>query len=73
MNEYSLFITCIFRKTDFNWFDFFLNSNLYLKGNTPLHTAVHTTHTEIAKYLVASGADERKRNTSGLTPFQLAG
>jgi len=44
-----------------------------LIGNTPLHTAVHNTHMEIAKYLVASGANENARNLSGLTPFQLAG
>jgi len=44
-----------------------------MKGNTPLHTAVHNTHTEIAKYLVASGANERAKNSTGLTPFQLVG
>ena len=44
-----------------------------LLGNTPLHTAVHTTHTEIAKFLVASGANENKKNLTGLTPFQLVG
>ena len=44
---------------------------IFSLGNTPLHTAVHNGHTEIAKFLVASGADEFKRNLSGLTPFQL--
>jgi ankyrin repeat protein len=42
-----------------------------LIGNTPLHTAVHNGRTEIAQYLVSSGADPDKRNLSGLTPFQL--
>ena len=54
---------------------FFISFLIYtiFSGNTPLHTAVHNSHTEIAKYLVASGADEFKRNLSGLTPFQLVG
>ena len=49
------------------------NYRIILLGNTPLHTAVHTTHTEIAKFLVASGANENKKNLTGLTPFQLVG
>ena len=40
-------------------------------GNTPLHTAVHATFRNIANMLVQAGADERKKNLSGLTPFQL--
>ena len=40
-------------------------------GNTPLHTAVHNTHTEIAKMLVRKGANRKKKNLSGLTPYQL--
>ena len=46
-------------------------SKCSLSGNTPLHTAYHTTHNEIARLLIASGADENKTNTSGLRPAQL--
>jgi ankyrin repeat protein len=40
-------------------------------GNTPLHTAYHTTHSNIAQLLIASGANQNKANASGLTPAQL--
>jgi ankyrin repeat protein len=46
-------------------------SQIFFSGNTPLHTAYHTTHNDIAQLLIASGADQKKTNTSGLTPAQL--
>merc|ERR1712008_483345 len=42
-----------------------------LIGNTPLHTAFHNSRTEIAQYLIASGANENQKNKSGLTLFDL--
>jgi hypothetical protein len=46
-------------------------SQIFFSGNTPLHTAYHTTHNDIAQLLIASRADQKKTNTSGLTPAQL--
>ena len=60
------------------WVDRKLEHNTYqtfkfqdLIGNTPLHTAFHNSRTEIAQYLIASGANENQKNKSGLTPFDL--
>ena len=48
-------------------------STVSVLGNTPLHTAYHTTHEKIAKMLIRYGANAKKRNLSGLIPSQLRG
>ena len=40
-------------------------------GNTPLHTAYHTTHRNIANMLIELGANPNARNLSGLRPQDL--
>merc|ERR1712226_551239 len=42
-----------------------------LIGNTPLHTAYHTTHRNIANMLIGLGANPNARNLSGLRPQDL--
>ena len=78
MNTYTLFIWGIFwllvsaRIAFAIHFKINFTEELFkFSGNTPLHTAVHATFRNIANMLVQAGANERKKNLSGLTPFQL--
>ena len=47
------------------------NQYLLISGNTPLHTAYHTTHRDIANMLIKLGANPNARNLSGLRPQDL--
>ena len=40
--------------------------------NTPLHLAIHAGHGDLAKLLIASGADVQARNHAGNPPIQVA-
>ncbi len=46
--------------------------NVDVDGNTPLHAAAISGHTEIAKLLLEAGANVMNRNKNGKTPFDLA-
>ena len=46
--------------------------NVDVDGNTPLHAAAISGHTEIAKLLLQAGANVMERNKNGKTPFDLA-
>lgn len=41
-------------------------------GNTPLHAAIEGKHIEMARLLIASGANIHVRNNHGKTPMDLA-
>ncbi len=41
-------------------------------GNTPLHEAVFTSHTDVAEFLLSKGADVNARENNGATPLILA-
>ena len=65
MNAILLFILQ-FVKTNTRLTAFFL-----FIGNTPLHTAYHTTHGKIANLLIQLGANKNARNLTGLRPQDL--
>ncbi len=43
-----------------------------MKGNTPLHAVANNPNIELAKFLIAHGADITAKNEAGLTPSKIA-